>query len=476
MEKENLIILSLVVVLFATLLYSNLLGSNLISGFAEFTSSDKYAKNIELAEKDITKAEFASSEKCRNNCDNKDAKNIELAEKDITKTESKISDIESEIIEKRNGLMVLESTDYLTSIEIRLNNCPSGTEDMGEFEITRTVREVRKNENVKITEKYKLCTTSSSSGKNFVRGINFQNRCGKGYEERSPDLNNNKLCASFSEGKYRVKDALIAKICDSSLGYSTLRYSSKTSFGNNKGLCVLGEQRIENTIKKINSDIERSNRNLEMYENEKKAVEKKIKTYESMKQSCYQQCLLPSCTSNDWECSELGACQANGEQIRTCTKTRNCLTDTGKPAESQSCTYVPTCTTSVWSCSSWSLTTCPSYGTQIRTCTKTTTCEDRNNIAPGTTQPCTTQVAQPIQPPTFICGVNSRSTCLVNVRNDDTYNCLLAGATYEERNIALNRALASCRTATNAIDRYNCGHVYYRSIIFNSVCNRIFSS
>ena len=52
--------------------------------------------------------------------------------------------------------------------------------------------------------------------------------------------------------------------------------------------------------------------------------------------------VAPTCTASDWSCTSFGptTCPASGTQIRTCSKTTNCLTDAGKPSESQSCTYI----------------------------------------------------------------------------------------------------------------------------------------
>ena len=47
--------------------------------------------------------------------------------------------------------------------------------------------------------------------------------------------------------------------------------------------------------------------------------------------------VLPICTINDWSCTNWDLCQSNNQQTRSCTKTINCLTDNGKPAETQSC-------------------------------------------------------------------------------------------------------------------------------------------
>ena len=53
-------------------------------------------------------------------------------------------------------------------------------------------------------------------------------------------------------------------------------------------------------------------------------------------------CLTVTCTNPNWQCTSWSPaiCPVSGTQTRTCTDTHNCGVNTGKPAESKSCTYV----------------------------------------------------------------------------------------------------------------------------------------
>jgi len=150
------------------------------------------------------------------------------------------------------------------------------------------------------------------------------------------------------------------------------------------------------------------------------------------------------CTPS-WSCTPWSTCSASSAQTRTCLDTNACGVTTDKPAESQSCTYVPsTCTsftysswsacqsnntrsrtvlmssplgclggspilsqsctyappvtgcTPYWSCTSWP--TCPASGLQTRTCTDTKACNVNTN-KPIESQSCTYTVTTPTPAP-----------------------------------------------------------------------------
>ncbi|HPW39625.1 MAG TPA: PKD domain-containing protein [bacterium] len=110
----------------------------------------------------------------------------------------------------------------------------------------------------------------------------------------------------------------------------------------------------------------------------------------------------PPICSPDWICTAWSptTCPSSGTQTRTCTDKNNCGTTSGKPATTQTCTYVAPICSPDWICTAWSPTTCPSSGTQTRTCT------DKNNCGttsgkPATTQTCT--YVAPICSPDWIC-------------------------------------------------------------------------
>ncbi len=92
------------------------------------------------------------------------------------------------------------------------------------------------------------------------------------------------------------------------------------------------------------------------------------------------------CTES-WSCSGWtpGTCPANGTQTRTCTDANICGTNTNKPAETTSCSYI---CTGDWSCSAWSPSPCPKNGTQARSCTDANTCGTTTN-RPSLNQSCT---------------------------------------------------------------------------------------
>jgi hypothetical protein len=78
-----------------------------------------------------------------------------------------------------------------------------------------------------------------------------------------------------------------------------------------------------------------------------------------------------SCTTN-WTCADWSACQPNGTQARTCTDSNSCGTTTGRPAETQSCTYssAGACAEGMRVCAESDLMECDSQGQwiKIQTC------------------------------------------------------------------------------------------------------------
>ncbi|MFA5359881.1 MAG: trypsin-like peptidase domain-containing protein [Patescibacteria group bacterium] len=98
--------------------------------------------------------------------------------------------------------------------------------------------------------------------------------------------------------------------------------------------------------------------------------------------------LAPVCTISSWICGDWSGCAQNGLQTRLCNKEHlNTRSDDGGiggnsndyceggvlPVTSQSCTYIPSCTSDDWSCVNWS--TCSSGGKQTRSCSKTSNCQ-----------------------------------------------------------------------------------------------------
>jgi len=98
--------------------------------------------------------------------------------------------------------------------------------------------------------------------------------------------------------------------------------------------------------------------------------------------------LAPVCTISSWICGDWSGCAQNGLQTRLCSKEHlNTRSDDGGiggnsndyceggvlPVTSQSCTYIPSCTSDDWSCINWS--TCSSSGKQTRSCSKTSNCQ-----------------------------------------------------------------------------------------------------
>jgi S1-C subfamily serine protease len=75
---------------------------------------------------------------------------------------------------------------------------------------------------------------------------------------------------------------------------------------------------------------------------------------------------IPACTTNDYSCGDWNSCSIGGNQTRTCNKTSNCDGGVQMPEISQSCTYTPPICSS-WTYSDWS--SCSSSGSQTRSLT-----------------------------------------------------------------------------------------------------------
>ena len=84
-----------------------------------------------------------------------------------------------------------------------------------------------------------------------------------------------------------------------------------------------------------------------------------------------------------WSCNEWSDCSSEGMQTRTCIDKNDCSVSTGKPAESQLCT--PTCTP-YWECDDWDA--CSPEGTQVRNCKDMRGC-GVNTGRPAESQSCT---------------------------------------------------------------------------------------
>ena len=104
-----------------------------------------------------------------------------------------------------------------------------------------------------------------------------------------------------------------------------------------------------------------------------------------------------------WTCGTWASCQSDGTQTRTCTDSNSCGVGTGKPPELQACAYTtppqpptpPACTPS-WGCTDWS--DCSSAGTQARTCTDSNSCGVTSG-KPAESESCTYIPPLPSTPP-----------------------------------------------------------------------------
>ncbi len=104
------------------------------------------------------------------------------------------------------------------------------------------------------------------------------------------------------------------------------------------------------------------------------------------------------CTEAAWSCSDWQpeVCPESEIQTRTCTLIdTECLNpEAVKPAETQSCAYIPPetpdCTADAWSCTAWEPETCPESEIQTRTCTLIDTeCLNPEAVKPSESKSCT---------------------------------------------------------------------------------------
>lgn len=93
---------------------------------------------------------------------------------------------------------------------------------------------------------------------------------------------------------------------------------------------------------------------------------------------------LPIC--NLWTYSEWGVCSVNGQQTRTIINSSPDSCVGGNPVLTQSCSYIPPCTTNDYSCGNWSA--CSQNGRQTRACDKIKNCQD-GAVSIATSQSCT---------------------------------------------------------------------------------------
>ncbi len=103
----------------------------------------------------------------------------------------------------------------------------------------------------------------------------------------------------------------------------------------------------------------------------------------ALTQSCSY---IPACTTNDYSCGVWSTCSSNNNQTRACNKISDCEGGTSSPATTQSCTYISPCTSDTWSCGGWG--DCSAHGLQNRTCNKTFDCPTATTPSPASSQSC----------------------------------------------------------------------------------------
>jgi hypothetical protein len=138
--------------------------------------------------------------------------------------------------------------------------------------------------------------------------------------------------------------------------------------------------------------------------------------------------------SPSWQCANWTTCSCSGNQTRSCTDSNNCGTQSGKPAETETCnpcgngvcdcgetnstcaTECPVgpCTPS-WQCGSWSACSCSNSHSR--------TCSDSNNCGKLDGKPAVTETCNPCGNGLCDCG-ESYSTCSSDCR---CTGCLSAG-------------------------------------------------
>jgi len=156
----------------------------------------------------------------------------------------------------------------------------------------------------------------------------------------------------------------------------------------------------------------------------------------------------PACQEN-WTCGSWSACAASSTQTRACADSNTCGTVLNKPAENQSCVYMPSCTP-IWSCGAWSI--C-SNNLQTRTCTDSKNCGTTSG-KPVESQGCS--VLPPTPPPAPGCAPNwscsAWSLCnssKIQIRTcNDTKNC----------NTLLNKPIESQSCGTACSSKWSCSN------------------
>ena len=184
---------------------------------------------------------------------------------------------------------------------------------------------------------------------------------------------------------------------------------------------------------------------------------------------------------NTWSCTSWSPdpCPVSGTQTRTCTISNTCTVNINfKPAESQSCTPTATCTAADWSCTSWSPATCPTSGTQTRTCTKTTNCLTDTG-KPAESQSCTPPIA--VSPPITTSPTCSDSSTLfklssstnahASLYNDNTYTTRVCvnGVTINDRTCNSNNVIIKLSNTLNAhVEKPNIG-IYSQKVCSDDI-------
>lgn len=163
----------------------------------------------------------------------------------------------------------------------------------------------------------------------------------------------------------------------------------------------------------------------------------------------------PTCTPNDYTCTDWSSCSIMGKQYRDCTKTSVCdgqlpatsqsctyvpmctsfnysswsecsadgkqtrsviskyptnCEDGESPKITQSCTYTPSCTEDTWQCGNWG--TCSPQGVQTRSCKRTYDCPSEETAAPATSQYCEAPNRPQYQTPSEDLGIENQDSII----------------------------------------------------------------
>ncbi len=287
---------------------------------------------------DISGLTHFSLEDCEKSCNLQFNLKTGNLQKELGEREKEIKGINDEISEREKLLNSLKDPKFLTSLKIRYDKCLSGEEEKSRFTLSKKERQGRKT--VEKSETYFLCAKYSEK-EDPINGVVFAARCSSKYEQHSPKLINPSfvLCTTkkLNSGVIRFySDLVITDKCDSKAGYSTIK-----NLGEEKA-CAKRTDKSERLIKKAEGEINYLNSKKERYEKEKSLLDAQIAEYVKQKESCFGICSkenTPHCTLEDWSIGEWepSTCPQSEIQTRTVTKVNNCVGDTGKPAESQSC-------------------------------------------------------------------------------------------------------------------------------------------